>query len=119
MVVAKEFDETVLTRLETIGGLPLVRRMLDLFLEHAPQRLESARLGCQTGDMDAVSRAAHSLKSSAGHLCLVVLQELAEDMERLATAAQHEGLVGKLRDLEEAFARVTPVLTQHRSALGG
>ncbi|MGE3538699.1 MAG: Hpt domain-containing protein [Candidatus Tectimicrobiota bacterium] len=113
-----EFDETVLERLEKLGGLPLARRMLDLFMEHTPQRIESARLGFQHGDLEAVSRAAHSLKSTAGHLCLPVLQELAGEIEKLAKAEQHASLSEKLHDLEAAFARVAPVLAQHRSTLG-
>lgn len=117
MTVVKEFDETILVRLQQLGGLKLARRMLELFLEHTPKRLESARLGFQTGDLDAVSRAAHALKSTAGHLSLVAMQALATDIERLAMTAQHEPLAGKLHDLEEAFARVAPILEKHRSAL--
>ncbi len=117
MGVAHEFDATVLDRLKNLGGLQLARRMLDLFLEHTPQRLESARLGFAAGDLEAVSHAAHALKSTAGHLCLVVIAGLAAEVERMIMAEQYDTLAGKLCDLEAAFTRIVPVLEQHRRAL--
>ena len=117
MTVAHDFDETVLLSLKKIGGAQLAQRMLELFLEHTPQRLASARTGFQEGDLEAVGRAAHSLKSTAGHLRIARMQELAGIIEQLAMNAQHDAIAEPLREMEEVYARVAPVLSRHRSEL--
>jgi two-component system, sensor histidine kinase and response regulator len=117
MTAAQDFDETVLASLQRLGGVQLAQRMLALFLEHTPKRLEAVRVGLQEGDLEAVERAAHSLKSTSGHLRIMTMQELAGHIERLAMAAQREAISGLLHDLEAAFARIVPILEKHRSAL--
>jgi two-component system sensor histidine kinase/response regulator len=117
MTAVPDFDETVLASLQKLGGVQLAQRMLALFLEHTPQRLKAARVSLQEGDLESVERAAHSLKSTSGHLRIVVMQELAERIEQLAMAQQREALAGPLHDLEVAFARVAPILEKYRSEL--
>jgi HPt (histidine-containing phosphotransfer) domain-containing protein len=117
MTAVQDFDETVLVRLQRLGGVQLARRILALFLEHTPKRLEAARVGLQQGDLESVGRAAHSLKSTSGHLCILTMQELAGNIERLALTEQREAISGLLHDLEAAFARIAPILEKHWSEL--
>ena len=44
------FDEAALEKLRQLGGDDFVRRMIDLFIDYAPKRLATARLGEQAGD---------------------------------------------------------------------
>ena len=118
MTAVQDFDETVLANLRRLGGAQLAQRILALFLEHTPKRLEAVRVGLQEGNLESVERAAHSLKSTSGHLRIMTMQELAGNIERLAVAEQREAISGLLHDLEAAFARVAPILEKHRSALG-
>ena len=117
MTTLKEFDEAMLAWLQQAGGPTLVCRILDLFFEGAPKRLAAARLGLQEGDLEAMAREAHSLKSSAGQIGAKVVQEAASTLERLARAQEREVIPERLRALEEAFARLVPILEQHRKAL--
>jgi len=117
MTAVQDFDETVLVSLQRLGGVQLAQRMLALFLEHTPKRLEALRVGLQEGDLESVQRAVHSLKSTSGHLRLMTMQELAGNIERLAMAEQCEAIAGPLHDLEAAFARIAPILEKHRSEL--
>jgi two-component system, sensor histidine kinase and response regulator len=117
MTAGQDFDEAVLANLQRLGGVQLARRILALFLEHTPKRLEAVRIGLQEGDLASVERAAHSLKSTSGHLRITTMQELAGNIERLAMAEQHEAILRSLHDLEAAFVRITPILEKHRSAL--
>jgi len=117
MTTLKEFDEAMLAWLQKVGGPTLVCRILDLFFEHAPKRLAAARLGLQEGDLEAVEREAHSLKSSAGHIGAEVMQDAANTLERLARAQEREIIPEQLHALEKAFARLVPILEQHRKAL--
>ena len=118
MNAVQDFDETVLANLQRLGSVQLAQRILALFLEHTPKRLEAVRVGLQEGDLESVKRAAHSLKSTSGHLRIMTMQELAENIERLATAEQREAIAGPLHDLEAAFARIAPILEKHQSELG-
>ena len=117
MTAVQDFDETILASLQKLGGVQLAQRMLALFLEHAPKRLAEVRTGLQEGNLESVERAAHSLKSTSGHLRLVIMQKLAGHIEQLAMAAQSEAIPGPLHDLEAAFARVAPILEKYRSEL--
>jgi HPt (histidine-containing phosphotransfer) domain-containing protein len=117
MTAAQDFDVTVLASLQRLGGVHLAQRVLALFLEHTPKRLAAVRAGLQEGDLESVERAAHSLKSTSGHLRIVTMQELAENIEKLAMAEQCEAISGPLHDLEAAFARIVPLLEKHRSEL--
>jgi two-component system, sensor histidine kinase and response regulator len=118
MTAVQDFDETVLANLQRLGGVQLAQRILALFLEHTPKRLAAVRVGLQEGDLESVERAAHSLKSTSGHLRIMTMQALAGNIERLAMAEQHEAISGPLHDLEEVFARIAPILEKHRSELG-
>lgn len=109
-------DPGVITRLEKLGaGFP--RKLIALFLEHTPRRLDTAMAGGRAGDWKAVEDAAHSLKSSAGNLGAVRLRELADRVEAAASAAagrtQGAGdadLAALLAELEEAYARTKDLL---------
>lgn len=117
MTTIDDFDATVLTSFEKLGGVELAQRMLALFLQYTPQRLAAAREGFETGDMEAIGRAVHSLKSTAGHLRATRIQELASVIEHLVMTEQRDAIAEPLGALEAAYARVAPILEQHRSAL--
>src|SRR5215204_1722849 len=61
-------DETVIRRLQTLGGDEFVGEMLSIFLDQAPRRIDAALDGARAHSLDAVRRAAHSLVSTAGHM---------------------------------------------------
>ena|SRR5205085_10101653 len=75
-------DETPLDRLREAGGVEFERKIVRLFLEHVPVRLESARGAAASGDADGVRFHAHSLKSSAAQLGAIRMSELCKEAER-------------------------------------
>ncbi|MBY0524532.1 MAG: response regulator [Gemmataceae bacterium] len=99
-----------LARLEDLGGVAFLHEMIGLFLESAPQRLDAMRAGLRADDLNAVERAAHALKSSAGNLGLEAAYALSGEIERQSAARQAEdvpALVERLRaDLDLACARL-------------
>lgn len=110
-------DPGVIARLEKLGaGFP--RKLIALFLEHTPRRLDTALAGGRAGDWKAVEDAAHSLKSSAGNLGAVRLRELADRVEAAAASAaapsgRAEGnaeVTALLAELETAYARTKELL---------
>lgn len=88
-------DTKALARLEEWGGKRLVVQMIDLFMQHAPERVEALREGLQLGEVEGVERAAHSLKSTAANLGAEALSAAAGSAERAAG----EGNLDVVREL--------------------
>lgn len=109
--VREGLDPEALERLRRLGGNDLVRRMGELFLAVGEDRRAAARAGLESGDLESLERAAHSLKSSAGNMGAATLMERAGDLERAAEearaagASRPAGLAQRLRSVEEAFER--------------
>lgn len=106
-------------RLKEWGGDALLGRMIDLFLELAPQRLQALAEGERSGDLAALEGTAHSLKSSAGNLGALRLQEAAEQLETAARGGEEarvRGLVSEIRDswvlTEVELRRVHPTRSE-------
>jgi len=110
-------DANTLTRLNDLGGSDLIVKMIELFSEHAPKRLQAALEGAEKGDCTAVERAVHSLKSSAANLGALSLQQLASQIEALALQndmAAITPLISELQSLFEAVqAELVTVKAQH------
>jgi HPt (histidine-containing phosphotransfer) domain-containing protein len=110
----KYFDRSALARLHKLGGDEFVRQMIDLFFDYAPKRLAAARAGAQAGDLHAVEKAVHPLKSSAGQIGAQRVQELAAQIEKLAMDKQADAIPPLLDQLEAALVRIKPHLEQVR-----
>lgn len=91
-------DHEALERLRRVGGSRLIRGMIRTFLETAPERIVAARRALAAADAVGVGQAAHALRSSAGQLGAIGLQELCADVERRAAAGEiSAALVDALR----------------------
>ena len=97
-------DNGALERLRRQGGPVLVREIVKVFLEDAPQRLRDGRAGAMAGNLDAVGRAAHSLKSTAAALGAVELRAISARIEQLAAANQGQAANALLDEWDAAFA---------------
>ena len=103
-------DVAAIARLRELGGEKFVGDMIGLFFQYAPQRLAAARAGAQAGDLQAVEKAVHALKSSAGQIGARRVEDLATQIEKLATDKQADALRLLLPQLEEAITQVKPLL---------
>jgi two-component system, sensor histidine kinase and response regulator len=74
-------DPAAFQRLREWGGDALLGKIVALFLEHAPTRLEEVEGGAAAADLHRVERGAHALKSSAANVGGVALQDLASRLE--------------------------------------
>ena len=100
-----EFDSEAIKRLNQLGGMNLVRKMFGLFLENVGDRINDAQSGCDSGDLEQVEKAVHSIRSSAGNLGAVGLQRLSEEIENLASERTDESLDARLTELKSMFER--------------
>ncbi|MGH7507157.1 MAG: Hpt domain-containing protein [Longimicrobiales bacterium] len=110
-------DRSALDKVLQLGGAKLLRRLIDMFLENAPERLDRARTAERNGDMDGLERATHSLKSTAGNLGARRLQMLAERIEDRAAALDTTAVRPLLPELENAYAAARTALLQEKEKL--
>jgi HPt (histidine-containing phosphotransfer) domain-containing protein len=104
-------DPEAIDRLRRLGGDDLAGKLSALFLDLAPRRLQAAREGVAGDDADAVRRAAHSLKSSAGNVGAFTVLEAADRLEAAAEdGAAAETLRSLLDVLTAAYEVASPEL---------
>ena len=98
----------MLRDLDPDGAMDLIRELIDIFAEDAPQRLADLRKGLAEGLAEDVSAAAHALKGGVANLGLARLAELARQAEHAARngeLAPVEALVGPIEaGIAEALA---------------
>lgn len=103
-------DPVPLQRLRQLGGDSFARKMVTLFLEQTPDRLNAGAAALAQADWAGIERCAHALASSAGQLGACQLQQLAARVEQ-ACATGHTHLVGGLfRQLAQAWEEVRGLL---------
>lgn len=113
-----ELDSQALERLRVMGkGVKFVRDMIDLFLSYAPAKLADAHAGLKSGDLRAVAAAVHPLKSGAGNIGARAVQDLAGQIEELATEGKADTLPALLQELDLALARARIRLEETKKGL--
>ncbi|HXX93164.1 MAG TPA: Hpt domain-containing protein [Planctomycetota bacterium] len=117
MAIDVTLDPAALDRLRELGGVALLSKMIDLFLENTPKRIQAALEGERTGNWHEVERAAHSIKSSAANLGLAGLRSLAQQVEALAEVEESGPLLPLLQELEACYPLVRVRLLDERKTL--
>ena len=120
------FDEGVLAEIASVSeasGQDFARRVFRLFIEHAPQALNTATIALAERDQEAVARAAHAIKSMSLNIgakrvgiCAKRVETTARDDEIAPEdiAALGEAVGQTIHDLSSRFAAMDIKL--HRSA---
>ncbi|MBE0620471.1 MAG: response regulator [Burkholderiales bacterium] len=94
-------DESALDALRALdkdGSRGVVRRVFDIYLKNAPVLIAEMQAGATKNDLDRMSRAAHSLKSSSRSVGAVNLADICRKLERSA----NEGRVADAASLVAA-----------------
>jgi HPt (histidine-containing phosphotransfer) domain-containing protein len=109
-------DPAAIARLREWGGTALPKKMIEVFMQTTPERMDQVREGVEDGDLKKAEMGAHTLKSSAGNVGAVPLQKAAQLAETLAEEEKLEALRDHLVVLEERYGAATEAL---RSLLEG
>lgn len=109
-------DQAALDRLQRFGGGKLLREMISLFMEAAPERIGAARAALNAADTRATEMALHSLKSSSAQLGALRMQRLSEQGEQIAHAGSLAGVDVLVASLEAEYPSVQAWLERARSA---
>ena len=105
-------DRSVLdSLLDSFGGdMEFFGEMLDTFFDDSPRQLEAARAGLAAGDVDAVRRAAHSLKSNCANFGALALSAQCGELEMLAKSGSLEGGAGLLAQIVAGYEQAHAAL---------
>lgn len=112
-------ESAALERLIRIGGQEFLLEMIELFLEHAPERVRAATEAAGMGDDQGLYRAAHSLKSTAANLGARTLQRVAERVEGRAAARDTAGMTALLEEMAARYEDVRQRLEAERKRRSG
>ena len=107
---SSELDPGALDRLRRLGGEKFTNEMIRLFLGYGGEKLGEARKAQLAGDLAGVEKAVHPIKSSAGNVGAVRMQQLAAEAEQRAREQQADEVSTLMDQLEAAFQTVRPLL---------
>ena len=110
MITDVDFNPDKVNRLRAMGHEALVVLLLDRFQENGLKRIESACRHGADGNGAELHRQVHMLKSSAGQLGLQRIQDLSEEIERLAEEEGSSGVSPLLAELRQAFDHALPII---------
>ena len=74
--------------------------LLGVYRENAGPTLDKARHGLATGNLDEVSRGAHTLKGMSAAVCATPVQLVAEKLEKAAQNGDRESSLALFGELE-------------------
>ena len=113
----RAIDESAIARLRRFGGAKLISAMVTAFLKDAPMRLATAGHHADAGDAAGVRRELHSLRSSAGQLGALAMQELCAEGEESAARGFSPMLVEVVRAVTREFSVVQDELSAIRDGV--
>ena len=105
-----ELDPTAMERLRRLGGEKFTGEMIRLFLSYGGEKVDEARKAQYAGDLAGVEKAVHPIKSSAGNVGAVRMQQLAAEAEQCAREQKPDEVSRLMDELEAAFQTVSPLL---------
>ncbi len=109
-------DRKVLEGLKALGGgdNDFVLEMIDLFLEQSPRNLEVMRAALDVGDLPAIGKAAHNMKSSSAYLGAKRLSELCAQVESKAHGREVSFVARAVEALTAEFDAVRRALIEEK-----
>jgi len=92
----------------------IVEPMLELFVTEAAKGMDHLRAAAAAGDLDAVGRVAHSLKSSAGNVRAKSLADLLQQLENAAAEGDRAKVSSLVGLIETDHAATVEYLAERR-----
>jgi CheY-like chemotaxis protein len=85
-------------------------RIVGLFIDDVPLRLEELRQAVERGDSQIVEETAHMLKGGSGYMGAVRMSEICADIQALGASGELSSAPELLDALEAEFKRIRPAL---------
>ncbi|CAG0930770.1 partial two-component system, NarL family, sensor histidine kinase EvgS, partial [Planctomycetaceae bacterium] len=90
----------------------MFERILQSFLEDAPQRIVTMWHGLETGDAEKFFAAAHSLKGISGNLGAMIMMSMCQRLQTVGHSGMLTGAESMIRELEAEFETVQSELRE-------
>ncbi|HET7479180.1 MAG TPA: PAS domain S-box protein [Rubrobacteraceae bacterium] len=103
-------DAAVIENLRELGGLDLLKELVDLFLDDAPVRISTLRKASREGNAEEFERTAHTLKGSCGNMGAVRMSEVSARLENIGDSGDLSEVGGLLDRLETELTLARPAL---------
>lgn len=109
-----------LRQLQADGGSDLlIKELIDIYLSDTPPRLTALQVAGEQRKAEALSFAAHTLKSSSANIGALRLSVLASELEALGRTGCIEETDVKILQVKSEYERVRSELLQIRATLKG
>lgn len=95
------------------GDMELLKEVLEIFLEDAPNLMGALRLAIRGGDKDAMERAAHTLKGAAANISAKALQRLSSNMQEMIKKGEVVNIEKLLGNMEAHYEALDKALRSH------
>jgi HPt (histidine-containing phosphotransfer) domain-containing protein len=89
-----------------------LRELVEIYLQDTPLRLTELETALVRGDAPALMRAAHTIKGSSSNFGATRFAQLAQEIERLAKAANCPAAAPLLPELKSEYALVVQALKE-------
>jgi CheY-like chemotaxis protein/HPt (histidine-containing phosphotransfer) domain-containing protein len=104
-------DESIIASLRSMPSVPpLLERVAAVYLECTPPQVEQARASLQAEDLETLTRAIHTLKSSSANVGAMRLSKMCAEYEARLRAGRPDDGVDRLSSIEAEFALVQAAL---------
>jgi len=97
------------------GDTEFAEELIDTFIHSGDLVLAQIRDAVERGDLDAISRSAHSLKGASANIRAAPLSSVAAELEEAARAGALERVVVLHQQLGDASERTVAYLRQRRA----
>ncbi|MFQ5855971.1 MAG: response regulator [Anaerolineae bacterium] len=94
------------------GNVELLKRVVDVFLDHYPRQLSEVREAIATRDSTALEQAAHTFRGAVGNVGAKTAYNLASKLETIGRNSQLDGASAVLQDLEWEVERLRVFFSQ-------
>lgn len=112
------FDRKALDRLERVGGMALMAKVIDQFLEKVPLRMDDACERGRAGDLSGLGHAVQSIASAAGNVGATEISDMAGRINRLAEAGAKDVVLPMLVQLDDMLGHVQSWLQKEKNTYG-
>lgn len=116
-LIENPIDRSALNRLEKLGGIELMVRVIDQYLLNVPARMDTACDRGRAGDLTAVWRAIHSIKSAAGNIGATPVSDFADRIEKAAVDGARDMILPLLCQFNDVLGQVETWLQHEKVTL--
>ncbi|MDB5050615.1 MAG: hypothetical protein JWO30_3686 [Fibrobacteres bacterium] len=112
------YDRRALDSLERTGGVALMAKVIDQFLEKVPLRMDDACDRGRAGDLNGLGRAVQYIGTAAGNVGATEISDMAGRINKLAEAGAKDIVLPLLCQLDDMLGHAKSWLQKEKSTFG-